>query len=283
MANESVLLDQASPVLIGVVAFCYLMLLAAGTLTALVMVRSAVGTRIDWRSLGRTLQERPILWADAGILLGLLMILILATTTVGALLKAQTPASLLLIQSIGVDVAGLAVLAWYVRTRKLGWNRLFSLQRMHLTLSLRLGLYFYLSILPIVFFSSLIYQGILSAHGYPTTLQDVAILLTGNNPWWVRFYMLFMAIILAPLFEECLFRGILLPLMARRFGVGPGIFFSSLIFAAIHFHLPSMVPLCTVAMGFSLGYLYSGSLWVPVTMHALFNGVNLGLLLLIRP
>lgn len=283
MAYESIFFDQDSPVLIGVVALCYLILLAVGTLTALVMVRSAVGTHIDWRSQGRTLQERPISWADASIILGLLMILILATASVGALLKTQSPFSLLLIQSIGVDVAGIAVLAWYVRARKLGWNRLFSLQWIQLPSALRLGLYFYLSILPFVFFSSLISQGILSAHGYPPTLQDIAIFLSGNNPWWVRLYMLFMAIVLAPIFEECIFRGILLPLMARRFGVGPGIFLSSLIFAAIHFHMPSLVPLCTVAIGFSLGYLYSGSLWVPVTMHALFNGINLGLLLLIRP
>jgi membrane protease YdiL (CAAX protease family) len=216
------------------------------------------------------------------MLFGIVMILILATISIAALFRSTTPAGLLLLQSLGVDGAGLAVLAWYVRTRKLGWNLVFGLQLAQLPRSLRLGLYFYLSILPIVFFSSLIYQGILSAHGYPPTLQDVALLLTGDNPWWIRLYMLFMAVILAPLFEECLFRGILLPLMARRFGVGSGIVFSSLIFAVIHFHVPSMVPLCAVAIGFSMGYLYSGSLWVPVTMHALFNGINLGLLLLIR-
>jgi membrane protease YdiL (CAAX protease family) len=145
-----------------------------------------------------------------------------------------------------------------------------------------MGLIFYLAILPLVFFSSFVYQGILTVTGYPPTLQDIAVLLTGENAWWVRLYMLFMAVILAPLFEECVFRGLLLPLMARRLGVGPGIFLSSLIFASIHAHLPSMVPLFVVAVGFSMGYLYSGSLWVPVTMHALFNGVNLGLLLLIR-
>lgn len=283
MANESVLFEQASPVLVGLVAFSYLLLLAAGTLTALLVVRSAIRTRIDWGSRGRVLQDCPLIWKDAGILFGILMILILATTSAASLLKSPAPALLILLQGIGVDVAGLAAMAWYVRARGFGWNRIFNLRAADMPRSLRLGLYFYLTILPIVFFSSLIYQGILSAHGYPPTLQDIALLLTGNSSWWVRLYMLFMAVILAPLFEECVFRGILLPLMARRFGVGPGILFSSLIFASIHFHVPSMIPLCAVAIGFSMGYLYSGSLWVPVAMHALFNGINLGLLLLIRP
>jgi membrane protease YdiL (CAAX protease family) len=94
--------------------------------------------------------------------------------------------------------------------------------------------------------------------------------------------MLILAAVLAPVFEECLFRGILLPLLARRLGTGAAVLLSSVAFASIHFHLPSLVPLCVVAVGFSLGYLYAGSLWVPIVMHALFNGVNLSLLLLIR-
>jgi membrane protease YdiL (CAAX protease family) len=64
--------------------------------------------------------------------------------------------------------------------------------------------------------------------------------------------------------------------------LGAGIFVISLLFAAIHFHLPSLIPLLIIASGFSLAYLYTKSLWVPIIMHGLFNGVNLALLLVMR-
>jgi len=87
---------------------------------------------------------------------------------------------------------------------------------------------------------------------------------------------------LAPLFEEVIFRGILLPLVARRWGTAAAVVTVSALFAMVHFHLPSVVPLFVIAVAFSLGYVYSGSLLVPVAMHALFNGVNLVMLALLR-
>ena len=94
--------------------------------------------------------------------------------------------------------------------------------------------------------------------------------------------MFFFAAVVAPVFEECVFRGIALPLLARALGVGPAVFLSSLLFASIHFHMASMAPLLVIAVAFALAYIYSGSLWVPITMHATFNAVNLALLLVIR-
>jgi membrane protease YdiL (CAAX protease family) len=38
-----------------------------------------------------------------------------------------------------------------------------------------------------------------------------------------------------------------------------------------------------IAAGFSFAYLYTRSLWVPIIMHSLFNGINLAMLLVIRP
>jgi membrane protease YdiL (CAAX protease family) len=92
-----------------------------------------------------------------------------------------------------------------------------------------------------------------------------------------------LTIVLGPFVEECVFRGIALPLLARTFGVGPGVLLSSALFAAIHLHLPSFVPLLVMSTAFALGYLYSGSLWVPFTMHAVFNTVNMVLLSILRP
>ena len=282
MVSESPLLHDASPTGEGWIALLYLALLAVGTLTAVLLLRAGLRRPIAWNSHTAVVQSRPLTWRDSGILLALVLTLLATTVGISWLLKNPTPIVLLLLESLLLDAAGLAVLGGYLRLRGIGWDAAFGLSGGALARSMRLGLIFYLAILPFVFFSSLIYQGILTANGYPPTLQDVAMLLTADNPFWLRIYLIFLAVVLAPAFEECVFRGILFPLLARRWGIGAGIFISSLVFASIHAHLPSLIPLCVVAVGFAMGYLYSGSLWVPIAMHALFNAVNLGLLLMIR-
>ena len=127
------------------------------------------------------------------------------------------------------------------------------------------------------------YQFILLRAGIVPSLQNVAeIMLQARDPLTLT-YLLLLATVLAPLYEECLFRGIVLPVLLRRMGTGPAIALTSLIFAAIHMHLPSLAPLFVVSVGFSLASLYTGSLWAAVCMHSLFNGVNLALLWVIRP
>jgi len=66
----------------------------------------------------------------------------------------------------------------------------------------------------------------------------------------------------------------------KRLGAGPAVILSSALFALIHFHVPSFFPLFVLATGLALAYIYTSSLWVPIMMHALFNGINLGLLFL---
>ena len=54
-----------------------------------------------------------------------------------------------------------------------------------------------------------------------------------------------------------------------------GVLVSSLLFAAVHAHLPSFAPLFVLGTCFAIAYEWSGSILVPMTMHALFNGITL--------
>jgi len=59
------------------------------------------------------------------------------------------------------------------------------------------------------------------------------IVLNKNN--YLSFFLLFVTTtLLAPLFEEIIFRGILLPTLSRDFGVISGIIVSAFIFALAH-------------------------------------------------
>ena len=62
----------------------------------------------------------------------------------------------------------------------------------------------------------------------------------------------------------------------------PAIALTAAGFALIHFHVPALVPLFVLAASFAVAYIVTESLWVPFVMHALFNGMNIGLILLTR-
>jgi membrane protease YdiL (CAAX protease family) len=81
------------------------------------------------------------------------------------------------------------------------------------------------------------------------------------------------AALIAPLAEEAFFRGILQTFFFNAFGHRRiAIVLSSLAFGLVHFQQPQAIP-ALVVLGFILGYAYerSGSLIVPVMIHAVFN------------
>ena len=82
------------------------------------------------------------------------------------------------------------------------------------------------------------------------------------------------AVVLAPLFEETVFRGVLLPVAARELGAGWGVVVSAAVFAVAHLSLGELPPLLMLGLG--LGWLRwsGGRLASCVLMHALWNGLT---------
>ena len=89
------------------------------------------------------------------------------------------------------------------------------------------------------------------------------------------------AVVLAPLFEETIFRGALLPVLAARLGPLGGVLLSGLLFAMAHISVGELAPLTVLGVGLGLVRLRSGRLWPSELMHGLWNAVTfLNLLLL---
>ena len=282
MVAERLLLESASPAAATVVAVLYFTLLLAGTFAAVALIVQTLRTPIDWAPRLFTFRMRPWTWREGLAVAALVGLLICLGMAVTALLKHPRETTLILLQGLLLDLAGILAIAGLISRSGWTWTHAFGMDRNPLPY-LKTALLFYLAMLPFLFFSALVYQGVLSLNGIPPSLQEIALLLSGDHPLWMRVTLVILAVAVAPFFEECLFRGILLPVLVRRLGLGGGIFLTSLLFASIHFHLPSLIPLIVVASGFSLAYVYSGSLWVSILMHGIFNGVNLALLLAIRP
>ncbi len=89
------------------------------------------------------------------------------------------------------------------------------------------------------------------------------------------------AVVLAPLFEEVVFRGVLLPVLGTVLGRGWGVILSALVFAVAHLSIGELPPLLVLGLGLAMLRLSTGRLFPCVVMHALWNAftfVNLVLL-----
>jgi membrane protease YdiL (CAAX protease family) len=93
-----------------------------------------------------------------------------------------------------------------------------------------------------------------------------------------RIMIIVFAVAIAPATEEFLFRFFLYGVLKRYLGRFLGLLANALLFAAVHAHLPSFVPLFVLGSCFTIAFEWSGSILVPMTMHALFNSLTLAVL-----
>lgn len=78
----------------------------------------------------------------------------------------------------------------------------------------------------------------------------------------------------APLMEELIFRGVLFNVTARWIHPVYASVATSLLFGVIHNNLLSFIPLTLLGLCFTEAYRRTGSLAVPVLMHAIFNCIS---------
>ena len=79
------------------------------------------------------------------------------------------------------------------------------------------------------------------------------------------------AVVMAPLFEEIVFRGFLFRGLANSWGWKWGALASAALFGLAHLQLDIFIPLATLGFGLAWVYKRTGSLWTCIAMHALFN------------
>ncbi len=141
------------------------------------------------------------------------------------------------------------------------------------------GIRGWLTIVPFVLLISLIMNSLIENQNGSNPLLEIV--LNNNNN--LSFILLFVTTtLLAPLFEEIIFRGILLPTLSRDFGIILGIIVSAFIFALAHLSLGEMPPLFVLGIGLGITRIASGSLLSSVIMHSLWNGLTFFNLFLLR-
>lgn len=136
-------------------------------------------------------------------------------------------------------------------------------------------------------------QSAMEACGLPAPPQaSVAWLLSPATPVATKALLCAHAAFMAPVCEEILYRGILLPaalraVVSRGCAGLPGrvaaVTAVSLLFALAHGSWVALAPLCMVGALCCLCALRTGSLVQGIALHATFNAVNLALLAFTEP
>ncbi len=109
--------------------------------------------------------------------------------------------------------------------------------------------------------------------------QEAAVQLLTDAPLWpTGIYLGAFTVVLAPIAEEFIFRGVLYSFVKQLGFPRLAWFGVSLLFALIHGSLGILIPLFVLALALTWLYEKTGNLLAPIAAHSLFNAVNLAVL-----
>lgn len=266
-------------------------LFVAGATIDLVAVSTGRLRKLDDPALAARLRARPWALLETAWLLLVLALAWLILSSGASLMQRLArldshwaSMATMLAWTLLLPAAEIGAISLILARKRLSPGAAFGLDAARIGDDIGTGLLFYIMSIPVIAFYSIAYVLALRWIGQPTnTPQEVVrFMLDPGQPLQTQVFLAGVAVLVAPVAEEVLFRGILLPLAAKYVRLPLAIGFVSLLFAVVHWHLPSVVPLFAIAVALSLGYLYSGSIMVPIAMHAAFNAVSLGTMICVR-
>ncbi|MBM3856988.1 MAG: CPBP family intramembrane metalloprotease [Verrucomicrobia bacterium] len=173
-------------------------------------------------------------------------------------------------------VGGIAGLLYF---RNLKPVTLFGLHPPHFGTTIKLAFLYLLAVYPLLILSQSAIQPFVPNEN---DVQTLVLYFLKNPGWKERCSIIAMATLVAPIAEEFIFRGYLYGVARRFLGRIPGIAISSVLFAAMHLHLPSMPGLTVLAVMLCLLYERTGSLWSNIIVHATFNTISIVMLLIFK-
>lgn len=141
----------------------------------------------------------------------------------------------------------------------------------------------FIFILPLVSYAAYFSDWWLKKHNIEHPMKHELLEIMDKTPTpLMRILIAFGAIIVAPLFEEFLFRAHLQTLLSRvTRQPWIAVLITSILFSLVH-HWSIWLPIFTLSL--CLGYMYerTANLWVNILMHAMFNGFSIAINLMVR-
>jgi len=222
---------------------------------------------------------RAVLKATALIILGTIvlgLVIVGGAIWLGAELEPEAGMTAAPLFALGIGIYALVLLAVYlfaVRTRADGWQRL-GVRSFHQGWLLALPFLGLVQLLGMGVINTLLVMPFLGGGEFQNPQIEA---ITGGGALSQQdLVLLFLLIaVVAPIAEECFFRGMLYPLLRQRWSAPVAIGLNGLLFSLIHV-IPVILP-GLFFVGIVLAWVRerSGSLWPCICLHALQNGIVL--------
>lgn len=261
-------LEQSPAILMGLGLFLGCSLLALLTLTIWLSQRRRRGDAPAWNRV-------PALPVPGTEILAFFLLLILL-----AMINPLRPLV------IPLTVAGVVWLTVKARRGQMAGQALreqWGTRRLALPAVGALSIWICLAAFAIIMPAAAVVQNALRAMGYEPQVQpQVQMFLSADSPVEMAF-LLVQAVILAPVIEELLFRGLLQPVLKVRLGAWGSVLLAAALFSLVHFHAESFVQLMLLGIIMGVAYEATGSLLLAMGIHATFNTLQATLMLSLAP
>ena len=187
--------------------------------------------------------------------------------------ELENPSVSMLIAVLTFQGAAVVLVHFFVREHHTGWGEAFGFDN-DTAHALLIGAFAGMLVLPVALslqYVSFLFLERLNLHPHE---QEIVTSLRTTDVWNYRLVMGLLTIVVAPLGEEILFRGVLYPWIKRIGYPRLALWITALVFAAIHFNLAAFVPLVFLAVVLVALYEYTGNLLASIMTHMLFNAAN---------
>lgn len=233
------------------------------------------------------LSHRPwstetVLWLFIFLLQALAVVALVSMVLTPFVESLPEPAAGMLKQLPGTilfHASTLALIAWFLKKNSLSWADAFGLRNGKAYRIVPIAVIAMMVVFPFNLTLMWISQQVMEWWALEPVTQETVRIVRETTAVWQRAILGSVAIVMAPLVEELLFRGLLYPSIKQAGYPGLALFGTSLVFGAIHGNMMTFLPLVFFAVVLAFLYEYTDNLLTPIITHASFNAANFGWLL----
>lgn len=162
----------------------------------------------------------------------------------------------------------------FLRQHQMTWKEAFGLSAGPLRRVVGAAVLVGVGVLPIVWTLGQLSALLMELAGHKAVPQEPVQMLQAGIPIAIKAFIGVLAIVVAPLAEEVIFRGVVYPALKQQGYPRLALWGTSILFAAIHGNLMLFLPLTLLAVVLTVLYEATDNLLAPIISHSVFNFVN---------
>jgi len=189
--------------------------------------------------------------------------------------RGEEGLGMILVGTLCLHGTALVLIHFFLRYHQVSWSDALGWGKGHFRQLIGPMILTVAFILPVAGFLQMVSYALLTQLGHPPKEQEAVALFSKSGSNLSTAYLIFFAVMLAPVAEELVFRGILYPFIKQLGFPKLALVGVSLAFASIHGSLVILVPLFVFALAQTWLYEKTDCLFAPMITHATFNLSNL--------